>query len=71
VVRTSFGPIEVTIPGGGYNVKAQTSFGSIESDLPVTVSGMGGRESLNGTIGGGGCRLELSDTNANIRIRKQ
>lgn len=71
LVRTSFAPIEVTIPAGGYNVKAQTSFGSIESDVPVTVSRSMGRETLNGTIGSGGCRLELSDNNGNIRIRKQ
>jgi DUF4097 and DUF4098 domain-containing protein YvlB len=58
--------------GGGISkVNAQTSFGSIESDVPVTVSGMAGNESLHGTIGGGGCRLELSNTNGNIRIRKQ
>jgi hypothetical protein len=38
--------------------------------LPVTASGSIGGDSLNGTIGSGGCRLQLTDSNGSIEIVK-
>jgi DUF4097 and DUF4098 domain-containing protein YvlB len=70
-LKTSFSSIRVAIPEGlGYNLAAHTSFGRITSDLPVTASGNIGGVSLNGTIGSGGCRLQLTDSNGSIEIVK-
>jgi hypothetical protein len=70
-LKTSFSSIRVGIPDGvGYNLTAHTSFGRITSDLPVTASGNIGGDSLNGTIGSGGCRLQLTDSNGSIEIVK-
>jgi DUF4097 and DUF4098 domain-containing protein YvlB len=72
LLKTSFSPIRVRIPEGlGYNVTARTSFGRISTDLPVTSTGtVGGGDSLSGTIGSGGCQLQLTDSNGSIEIGK-
>jgi DUF4097 and DUF4098 domain-containing protein YvlB len=71
LLKTSFSSIRVQIPGGlGYNLSAHTSFGRISSDLPVTSTGNIGGDTLNGTIGGGGCQLQLNDSNGSIEIAK-
>jgi len=70
-LKTSFSSIRVRVPDGlGYNVAARTSFGRISTDLPITATGGIGPESLNGTIGSGGCQLRLSNANGNIEINK-
>jgi len=70
-LKTSFSSIRVRVPDGlGYNVTARTSFGRISTDLPITATGGIGPESLNGTIGSGGCQLRLSNANGNIEINK-
>jgi len=70
-LKTSFSSIRVRIPEGlGYNVTARTSFGRISTDLPITATGSVGPDSLNGTIGSGGCRLQLTDANGSIEINK-
>jgi len=70
-LKTSFSSIRVRIPEGiGYNLSARTSFGRISSELPVTSSGSIGGDVLNGTIGAGGCQLQLTDSNGNIEIAK-
>jgi hypothetical protein len=71
LLKTSFSSIRVRIPDGlGYNVSAHTSFGRISSDLPITASGSLSPDSLNGTIGSGGCQLQLTDANGSIEINK-
>ena len=70
-LKTSFSSIRVSIPEGlGYNLTARTSFGRISSQLPVTSTGSIGGDTLNGTIGSGGCQLRLTDSNGNIEIAK-
>jgi DUF4097 and DUF4098 domain-containing protein YvlB len=70
-LKTSFSSIRVRIPEGlGYNLIARTSFGRINSDLPVTSSGSIGGDSLSGTIGSGGCKLQLTNSNGSIEITK-
>ena len=70
-LKTSFSSIRVRIPEDlGYNVTARTSFGRISTDLPITATGSVGPDSLNGTIGSGGCRLQLTDANGSIEINK-
>ena len=71
VLKTSFSPIRVRIPEGlGYTVTARTSFGRISTDLPLTSTGTVGGDSLSGTIGSGGCLLQLTDANGSIEIGK-
>ncbi len=70
-LKTSFSSIHVRIPDGvGYNLTARTSFGRVSSELPVTASGNIGGDSLTGTIGAGGCQLQLTDSNGSIEIAK-
>lgn len=70
-VKTSFAPIRVRIPDNvGFNVNARTSFGRISSELPVTATGSMGEDTLGGTIHGGGCQLQLSNSNGSIEIVK-
>jgi DUF4097 and DUF4098 domain-containing protein YvlB len=70
-LKTSFSSIRVRIPEGvGYNLTARTSFGRISSELPVTSTGSIGGDTLNGTIGSGGCQLQLTDSNGSIEIAK-
>jgi len=40
------------------------------SQLPITASGAMGGDSLEGTIGNGGCTLDLTNSNGNIDISK-
>jgi hypothetical protein len=70
-LKTSFSSIRVHVPEGlGYNVTARTSFGRISSELPITSTGSIGGDSLTGTIGSGGCQLQLTDSNGSIEIAK-
>jgi DUF4097 and DUF4098 domain-containing protein YvlB len=70
-LKTSFSSIRVGIPEGNYTLTSHTSFGRISSEMPVTATGSIGGDSLNGTIGsGGGCRLQLTNSNGSIEIVK-
>src|SRR6266436_5426087 len=70
-LKTSFSSIRVRVPDGlGYNLTARTSFGRISSELPITSTGSIGGDSLSGTIGSGGCQLQLTDSNGSIEIAK-
>jgi len=42
----------------------------ISSELPVTSTGSIGGDTLNGTIGSGGCLLQLNNSNGSIEITK-
>ncbi|HYH05989.1 MAG TPA: DUF4097 family beta strand repeat-containing protein [Thermoanaerobaculia bacterium] len=69
-LRTNFSSIKVSVPAtASYAVNASTSFGRVHSDLPVTTSGVSDG-TLIGTIGRGGCKLELANANGNITIEK-
>ncbi len=68
-LRTSFSPIRLYLPdGAAYNVAAHTSFGKVTSDLPITATGDLSGDSINGTINGGGCQLQLNNSNGGITI---
>lgn len=56
-------------PGAGYNVNARTSFGRIATALPITTTTIS-ESNLIGTIGRGGCKLDLVNSNGNITIEK-
>jgi len=68
-LTTSFAPIRLTLPGGaGFNVSARTSFGKVQSGLPLTTTGALSADSLTGTIGGGGCEVTVSNTSGDITL---
>jgi hypothetical protein len=70
-VKTSFSPIQVRLPeNAGYTLTARTSFGRINSELPITTVGQVGGDSLTGKIGNGTCTLSLTNSNGNIEILK-
>ena len=52
-------------------VHATTGSGEIESDFQMTVTGRMSRNSLRGTIGGGGRTLRLSTGSGDIRLLRQ
>jgi hypothetical protein len=69
--KTSFAPIQLRIgEGSNYSVSARTSFGRINSELPITTTGQLGGDWLNGKIGNGGCTMSLTNSNGNIEILK-
>jgi putative adhesin len=69
-LRTSFSSIRVALPANAsYAVNAKTSFGRINSDFPITTRSIN-EETVVGTIGGGNCRLDLSNSNGSITIDK-
>jgi len=70
MLETTFSHIQLQLPDAGYAVTAQTSFGKIHSDVPITATGTLGDGRLSGTIGAGGCTLQLTNRNGDIRILK-
>ena len=65
------GAITLDLPASlSTEVRASTVNGGIETDFPLTVTGRLGPRRLNGTIGSGGRRLDLSTVNGSIRLRK-
>ena len=71
LIRTSFATLRVRLHNGAsYHVAARTSFGSIRTDFPLSVSGSISNDSLNGVIGGGHCEMTLTDNNGTIEIVK-
>lgn len=69
--RTVNGGITLDLPANlSTEVRAETVNGDIVTDFPLTVTGRLGPRRLNGTIGNGGRRLDLSTVNGTIRLRK-
>lgn len=68
-LETTNGRIEIEVPKGlAADVDAGTTNGSIKTDLPITTTRFS-RNSLRGTINGGGTPLRLRTTNGGIEIR--
>jgi DUF4097 and DUF4098 domain-containing protein YvlB len=71
VVKSNFGPIKVALPEpANYDVSASTSFGAINSDFAISISGRISQDSIQGKIGNGGCELRINDSNGRIEIVK-
>ena len=67
--ETTNGRIEVTVPADlAVDVDAGTTNGSISTDLPVATTRLS-RNSLRGSINGGGTPLRMRTTNGGIAIR--
>lgn len=71
-LRTSGGNVKVKIPEtSAVNIDAHTDGGRVRTELPVQVQGRQDRETLRGTINGGGSLLKLETEGGNIRILKR
>jgi DUF4097 and DUF4098 domain-containing protein YvlB len=69
--ETVNGSITLDLPEeSNVDLHASTVNGSIDSALPITVSGRFSRRSLQGRIGDGGTRLDVSTVNGSIRLRR-
>lgn len=67
--ETTNGRIEVELPSNlALDVDAGTTNGAIHTDLPITTTHVS-RNSLRGTINGGGTSLRMRTTNGGIEIR--
>lgn len=67
--ETTNGRIQVSVPKTlAVDIDAGTTNGSIESELPVATTRVS-RNSLRGSINGGGTPLRMRTTNGGIRIR--
>jgi DUF4097 and DUF4098 domain-containing protein YvlB len=68
-LTTTFGGIDVYLAGGDYDLTARTAFGKIRTDIPILTRGTVGTDTLTGTIGKGGCALQLVGRNGNVSIQ--
>ena len=55
-------------PDAGLTISGSVVNGHIEADIPITLKGAIGKKTLNGTIGDGGARLDVSTVNGSVRI---
>jgi hypothetical protein len=70
-LATNFSSIKVALPeNAAYTVNARTSFGRIHTDFPITTTNVS-EANISGTIGRGGCKLDLVNANGNITIEKE
>ena len=68
-LHTTNGRIELALPPtAAVDVSASTTNGRIKTDLPVLTSRIA-RNSLRGSINGGGTSLRMSTTNGGIEIK--
>lgn len=68
-LKTSFSSIKVDVaPNSGYRVEARTIFGSVNTDVPITITRKSD-SNLTGTIGNGGCKMDLVNSNGSITIQ--
>lgn len=68
-LHTTNGGVHLALPAdAGAELSARTTNGSIETDLPVQLQGRLRRTRIEGTLNGGGPRLDISTTNGSIRI---
>jgi hypothetical protein len=68
LLTTSFSPMVVHLPDTGYAVAARTTFGRIQAEVPIATSRTLGNNAVSGTIGHGGCNLQLTNASGDIRI---
>ena len=69
-VVSSYGSIDfVTPPEFTGQVDLSTGFGSIRTDLPITITGEISKKNLTGTIGQGNGKLYLKTSSGSIKIR--
>jgi DUF4097 and DUF4098 domain-containing protein YvlB len=68
-LRTSSGSITVRLPANlAFDLAARTTSGTVQSDHPITVSGVISRRELRGKVRGGGVLIELSTSSGSIHV---
>jgi len=68
-LSTASGNVTVRLPGQqGYTLRAHTVSGSIHTAHEMTVQGGFGKHEVEGKVGGGGFRLEVSTVSGNIQV---
>jgi hypothetical protein len=73
MVNSEFGEVDLTLPAHSkLSVDLKTEFGSIKSDLPITIT-LNGTSNSNGdqivgTIDGGGEQLTVQTNNGSVNI---
>lgn len=69
-LHTGSGNVRMAVgSGAGFNLDVHTSSGSIHSDLPITMQGSMNRNTLRGTVKGGGPVVEVSTSSGDVDIR--
>ena len=69
-LHAASGGVTLRLPSDvGFEIKARTSSGSIESDHPITLVGRLSKRELRGAVRGGGHLLNISTSSGNIRIQ--
>lgn len=69
-LRSSFGDVELRVPPDfDCNVFAETSFGSVTSDVTLREKGRRSDRRVAGDIGDGGGRITLQTSSGDVRIR--
>jgi DUF4097 and DUF4098 domain-containing protein YvlB len=68
-IRSDFGEIHLTIPAdSALDVDLKTNFGTIKSDIPITVTLSGEQNHQTGTINDGGGQLTVETDSGGISI---
>jgi hypothetical protein len=71
-LSTSSGSVRVSLSQNqGFELDAHSNSGSIDSDFPVTVTGVVNKRSLRGSAQGGGPRLHVRTSSGGIAISKR
>ncbi len=69
---TSYGSIDFVGPADfAGQVDISTNYGSVRTDLPITISGQVSKKKLKGTVGQGNGRLHLHTSSGSIEIRQR
>jgi DUF4097 and DUF4098 domain-containing protein YvlB len=69
---TSYGSIEFTAPPDfAGQADLSTSYGSIRTEQPITISGPISKKKLKGTIGRGNGKLHLQTSSGSINLKRQ
>ena len=68
--RTGSGDVTLSLPAdAAFDLTARTGSGSIETSQPVQAQGTQRRNRLEGTVRGGGDRVNIKTGSGSIRIR--
>jgi len=71
-LSTSSGSVHVNLPQNqGFDLDAHSNSGRIDTDFPVTVTGVVGKRSLRGAAQGGGPLLHVRTSSGGITIQKR
>ena len=65
------GDVIITLPGNSsFKVDYSTASGNVDSDFPITVSGIKKGNNLKGTVGSGDHTLQVNTVSGSLKIRK-